>query len=379
MSFWNWLTGRPPFTPPGTVLSPWADSSALSAALLQNLFDLQVDQLPISRATAMSIPAVRRARNVLCGTAAGLPLIAQRVEGPLAPQPAITQQIDPGRPNEVTIAWIIDELIFYGAAYLVIVQRDAASNGGRPSGMRIYPQDQITFDSMGRPVSVDGWTPAMSDWVRIDGLVEGVLVSSRKALRAAADLADAAGRAARNPVPSVELHQTTAAPTLTDEQIEKLKTDWVNARTGKYGGVAFTPLSIQAVMHGQAAEQLLIAGRQESRLEMANIMGVPGWVVEAQQKGSSLTYSNIESRVQELLDFGLAPLLSAIEGRLSMPDILPRGTWARFDTAGAVAGNLKTRSEAYLIAEQAGIMTSAEARATERGITPREGEIEDAD
>ena len=370
MGFWSWLTQ--PWATPQMVSSPWADNDVLTAATLQALFDLDAEMLPMTRTVAMSIPAVARARNTLCGTAAQLQLVAHKLDGVLDPQPSLVSQIDPGRPNSVTLAWIVDELIFNGVAYLVVVTRDAPSNGGRPSGLRVVPQARIGFNPDGSPASFDGHPIPPDDWIRIDGLNEGVLLFGRKALRDAEALANSSAKAARNPVPSVELHQTTTTPTLTAQEIADLKADWIRARDGKNGGVAYTPSSIEAKMHGQAAEQLLIQGRQQSAIDMARIMSVPGWAVDAQQQGSSLTYSNVESRVRELLAFGLQPLLTPIEDRFSMDDLMPHGTWAKFDTSAILAGDLKARAEAYQAAETAGILDQDQARALERGITPKE-------
>ena len=96
-------------------------------------------------------------------------------------------------------------------------------------------------------------------------------------------------------------------------------------------------------------------------------MNVPAWVVDAPIEGNSLTYSNIESRTRELIDYGLAPYLSAIEDRLSLDDVLPRGQWARFDTTLITRGDLKTRAEAYSAAQQAGILTADECKTFETG------------
>ena len=56
-------------------------------------------------------------------------------------------------------------------------------------------------------------------------------------------------------------------------------------------------------------------------------------MVDAVQSGSSLSYSNVESRLHELITFGISPMMDAIAARLSMDDIVPRGTSVNFDTS----------------------------------------------
>jgi hypothetical protein len=44
-----------------------------------------------------------------------------------------------------------------------------------------------------------------------------------------------------------------------------------------------------------------------------------------------MTYSNAQQARQDLILFGARPLLHAIEERLSMDDVLPRGRHTQFD------------------------------------------------
>jgi hypothetical protein len=44
-----------------------------------------------------------------------------------------------------------------------------------------------------------------------------------------------------------------------------------------------------------------------------------------------MTYSNAQQARQDLILFGARPLLHAIEERLSMDDVLPRGRHCQFD------------------------------------------------
>ena len=362
MSFWSWLTGSGARQPAG-VSSPWSSTENWQAIVAADLFGSE--PVPITREVAMRIPAVARSRNVLCAVAMTLPLVAQTADGPRDPQPDICRVIDRYRPYSITIAWIIDQLLFNGVAWLVVQSR---AYDGSIQSARVALPSELKFNPDGWPVAYQNKAYAATDFIQIPCWHEGVLNFGKVAFRQATNLAESAGRAADNPIPSIELHQTNDL-TLTDDKIQKLVDSWRSARRGKNGGVAYTPKMIQTIAHGEAAEQLLIEGRKASDVDMARVMGVPAWVIDAPTSGSTLTYSNIESRTRELLAYGLTPYLTVIEDRLSMDDILPRGVWTSFDTTQALAGDLKTRAEAYQAAEAAGIMTAEQALAQERGTT----------
>jgi hypothetical protein len=52
-------------------------------------------------------------------------------------------------------------------------------------------------------------------------------------------------------------------------------------------------------------------------------MDIPAYLLAIDQSG--MTYANAQQARQDLILFGARPLLHAIEERLSMDDILPRG------------------------------------------------------
>lgn len=351
---------------PVEAASPWSDPSHLETITLAHLHDLDADHLPITRSSAMAIPAVARARNALTAAAGSLPLVAMTDARPhpvpTTPAPWLTKQPELGRPRFTTIAWTVDHLMFYGCAWWVITERDHLD---RPRRFEFAPAHAVGWDN-GSPVTLNGRRVPARDWIRIDAHHEGVLTYGRAALRSALRIESAAARAADNPVPSIELHQTTPQP-LAPEKIDELVTSWAQARRGRNGGVAYTNSAVEVRTHGQAAEQLLISARTQSALDIARVIGVPAWVVDAQTDGSSLTYSNVPSRSRELVDYGLRPYLDAIAARLSMDDILPRGTWCRFDTNHLLQGDLLARAEAAKAAQEAGLLTQAECRALEHG------------
>lgn len=356
--FRSWLTASPQQLPPA---SPWARPDALEQQTLAELFGFA--GRPVDRAQAMTLGPVKRGRKLIAGQLAAFPIVVFRGRERLATQPAFTSQLEAGRPRATTIAWIVDALFFYGRAYLEVKQRDYT---GRPTLFAFVPEWQARTDDTGALIAV-GNRPVGRDWIRIDADDEGFLISAREDVNEALAIKHAARRAAQNPVPSIELHQT-GGPDLTDPQIDKLISRWAAARRGENGGVAYTSPSIETKVQGQPVEQLLITARNQAAIELANHMNLPAWAVDASVSGGSLTYSNVPSRTRELVDYTLQPYMDAIAGRLSMDDILPAGTWCTFDTSRVLQGNFAERMTGYKAAIDAQIYTAEECRLLELGV-----------
>lgn len=352
-----------------SIVSPWQPQpNQLGAVTLTELYEAKsLAGLPLTRTEAMTVPAFARCRHVLSGTVGRLPLEVMRGAAP-APidYPHALSQPERGRPRFTTLSWTADAMLCFGRAWWVVTERYATDN--RPAAFEWVPEWSAQLSMTGELIGhQDGRTFATADVVRIDAPHEGVLTFASRTLRAAVALDRAAGRTANNPVPSIDLHQLPGTPPLTDPEIDATIARWVRSRSGENGAVGFSSSSIEVRALGQSPEQLLIEGRKTAALEVARVCGMPAWVVDVGVEGSSLTYSNVASRSRELIDYGVAPYLEAIAGRLSMDDILPRGVWCRFDTNQLLRDDFAARMAAYKVAVESGVYTIEELRAMERG------------
>lgn len=362
MAFFDWFTRRP-----DGIRSPWAEPDHLAHLTWSELFPgVDPENLPVTRDSAMQIPALAKARNTLVSLAR-FPLYAINAAGAAEKQPWITQQPDPSQPALMTWTWIVDELLFHGRAFLYVLE----DTGGRVTRARVLPQTQIDFNDAGEPIGYRGQRYS-GRWVRIDGMHEGILTTGRQAIRYALALEQAYRRASSNPVPAIDLHQTTPTPKLSKADRDQLLSAWVSARRGANGAVGYTTHNIEARALGMHPEQLLTAGRTAAAVDMARIVGVPAWAVDATLAGSSLTYSNVVDRRRDLIDMSFGLYMAPIEARLSLDDVLPRGTWCRFNADSWTRGDLKARAEAYVAARDAGIYTADDITRAERGL-PVEG------
>lgn len=348
----------------------WVDPAPLTRLTIADLYGLELARLPwITRSTALGIAAVAKGRHVITKIAA-FPLVDMSGHHPTARPAAWLQQPEAGRPSIQTLQWTVDGLLFYGRAWWIVTDRYA---DGMPRRFKLVPEHRAEVDHNGRMVRAYGEPVSPGDVIRIDGPHEGLLNTAQDNLRQAVAIEAAAARAADNPVPSVELHQTNEAE-LSDEEIDNLIDGWAAARRGANGGVAYTSNAVEARVHGAAAEQLLIAGRNTAALNIARAMGLSAWAVDAgwDGTGASMSYQSVPARSRELIEYGLAPYMDAITGRLSMDDVLPAGRWCRFDTSTMTRGTFKERMDGYAAAIAAGIYTAEECRELENGI-PQEG------
>lgn len=311
------------------VASPFRTDDHLEHVVWRDLLGA-VDDLPVTRAEAMSVPAVARARHVLTSTIARTELGAPGA----SVQPSILAQPDPAVPRFVTILWTVDDLIFHGRSVWYVLERLA---DGRPRHARRIDPGRVTVEQRRGPSGllrnvwhIDGVEVADRDVLITDGPHEGILTFGARTVRLAAALERTAARVADNPVPVIELHATTDYP-FTDAEVNALLDAWSSARRGDRGGVAFTSQHVEAKPHGAPAEHLLTAGRNAAAVDAARMVSVPADVVDAAPERASMTYANVESRNRSLIDYGLAAYAAAVESRLSMNDVLPHGTVARFD------------------------------------------------
>ena len=150
----------------------------------------------VSRHDAMTVPSVARARNLICGTVASIPLeYYNKRTGEVIAPPRWISQLSKSQPSFVTINWIVDSLLFYGVAYLLVTERYAED--GRPSSFEWVANTRVTFttDLMGQFVTqyyVDASPVNMNDIVTIQGLDEGVLDRGGRTIQSAIDVERAA-------------------------------------------------------------------------------------------------------------------------------------------------------------------------------------------
>lgn len=334
-----------------------------------------IDSYSVTRETAMQVPSVARARNVICNTLGSIPLELYARDGRQMRNPSWMEQPDLNTPRSVTMAWTIDSLAFFGRAYWQVTNTYAED--GRPSRFQWIDPRRITWETNSsntqiaqyfvdlNPVPMAG----VGSLITFQALDDGVLARGGKTIATAHALENAAYNASQDPVPMGILKNTGFD--LTDDQIISSLNAWKQARKSKSTAYLNSNFEYQTV--GFDSKQMqLVEARSHIASEIARMMNVPAYVVGADQM-SNMTYSNAVDVRKDLVNNTLRGYITAIEDRLNMVDITATGTYVRFDLDDYLREDAKTRTEIVTTLLSNGIIDINEARGME-DLAPRGAE-----
>jgi len=287
----------------------------------------------VDRQAAMSVPAVAACRNLIASTIASIPLeVYSESTGKEVTAPSWIKQPDLRAPRSVSLAWTIDSLIMYGCAYWRVTEVYADDN--RPARFEWIQNTRVStkFDQWstevdyyminGERVPMDG----VGSLITFQAFDQGILMRAGRTIQSALDIERAANIASQTPQPSGYLKNTGAD--LPDAQIQGLLATWKNARqnrstayltsTLEYVPTQFAP---KDMMYNEAAQFLAT--------QICRAMNVPPHMISAETMRSN-TYQNVLDARKEFFAYTLQPYIAAIEDRLSLDDLTPRGQIVRF-------------------------------------------------
>jgi HK97 family phage portal protein len=286
----------------------------------------------IDRASSLEIPSVVRARNLICGTIAAMPLeLYRKSTGEELGKPVWMDQPSPNQPRALTISYTVDSLLFYGWALWKITSRYAED--GRPASFEWVPNSRITplYEGFNNyyiaGYEIDGVQYSNDDVVTFQSLNDGILTTGARVLRGALDLEIASTLAAATPMPSGYIKNTGAD--LDPKEVQGLLAAWKSARqnrstayltsTLEYSPTSFTP---KDMMYNEA--------KQDYATQIARLCNVDAFYLSA-DANNSMTYSNLLDSRKQFVSLTLQPFITAIEDRLSMNDVTAIGNEVRFD------------------------------------------------
>lgn len=325
---------------------------------------------------AMQVPACARARNIIAGTIGTLGVNAyNKITGAKIEGRMILEQPDPSIPTGIVHAWTASDILFHGVAYWQVLEVSAEDN--RPlRARRVEPQRvsynvQYMTNNIIDGFWVDGTQVPMQgvgSLIMFNGMDNGVLVRGGRAIRTALELEKAAERMANEPVPTMVIKNSGVD--LPPEQVTGLLSSWRAARQSRATAYLSGPLDVQAFGF-DASQMQLVEARQFTAAEIARLVGIPAWFLNAES--ASMTYSNSVTERRNLVEFSLRPIMACIEQRLSMDDITPRGQVVRFDLDDYLRGNPQEQVEVIGKMLELGLIDIDEAR-EEMDLAPRGNE-----
>lgn len=312
--------GSPDPHPQQVIASPWS-AGQLSKIAYSDIFG--GTYRPVSRAEAMRVPAIVKGRALIVGTLSRQPL-AKFTRGERVDSDSWMYRSSSPVPPSTRMLWTLDDLIFYGSSLWAV---ERGTRGQLTDAARVPHEwweidDDLQLLVNGKPVDAD-------DVVLIEGPQDGLLEMASDDIRAARAMTRAWASRVDAPVPLTELHATDPNNEPTPDEVDDLVDAWEESR--RKGGTAYTPAAIELRTHGSTPTDLFIEGRNGSRLDFGNFLGLPASLLEGSSSTASLTYSTQEGKRNELVDYSLSFWANPIEARLSMDDVTPRGTRIAFD------------------------------------------------
>lgn len=320
-----------PWSPTHTNLFQWVADDVLGEAAAAAI---------TTRASAMRLPGIARARNLIVTAVMRNPLVAYR--GPvlhaitsedearvqrLDPQPGWTTATTDGSSPELRNGWTADDHLFYG--WSLWRHRLGVDNFPLASDHVAFDEWYVDDDNRlcvhGSPVTNE------REWTLIPGAHEGILTFGADVLRDGRDILALVRDRLENPVPDINLEAQPDSEDMTGDEWRDFVTAYVaNRKVNK--GVGFTNRFVKAVpMPGRKDSDLMVEARNASVVDQARIVGVHAGMLDATAPKASLNYETQTGRNQEFVDLDLYTYLLPIAARLSMPDVTPRGQRVAFD------------------------------------------------
>lgn len=353
-------TSEVPASPAFSTIGPDQIDPALFG--LASWGQYQAPESRVTRREAIQVPAIKRGRDLICGTLGALPLRVldpgnheTTLPGDLVGQPEV------GRARSVTMTRTIEDLLFEAKAYWLIRDFNWA---GYPSSVtrievgNVDEQDGKVWVSLGNETIE---VPA-TRLIKFESPNDPMLDAGARAIRTALSLDLAARNYANEPAPSMYFTPAEGSDPADDDDVADLLDAWGASRRTR--ATAYVPAAVKLNTMGYSPLDLQLSDqRQHAVLEIARLMGI-----DPEDLGvstTSRTYQNAESRRQDLINQTLMAYVAAVQDRLSMPDVTPRGYTVRFNFDAFLLSDMATRFEAYVNGLETGAITHDEMRQLE--------------
>lgn len=259
---------------------------------------------------------------------------------------------DPRVTRNFILSKTAKDLLMYGRAFWAITSRYST---GYPATFQWLPANMVATPDQAGPewfgpsnqLEFNGMPLDAGNVVQFLQSNLGLVYQGRRAVRIALRLDQSAERFATNEIAAGYLQQKGGEPMSGDELGEMAAAWAANRRTNSIG--ALNEFVEFKTFDQDPSKLQLVEARKYAALELARLTDIPGYLLGIDQSG--MTYMNAQQARQDLILFGARPLLHAIEERLSMDDILPRGRHCMFDVDEYVEDFMMDESDRGVVNE----------------------------
>ena len=291
------------------------------------------------RNRAMSVATISRARDLMASVIACMPLKMynemwngdEMEQVNIAPRTWLRQP-DPSVTYNFLMAWTFDDLFFYGRAFWYITAR---TQDGYPTAFTRLPAGSVTTQDQAGPVwfapsnevYFQGNMIDPKDLVQFLSPVQGIIYMSEQTVATALKLEAARYRNAESSIPAGVLKQTGGEP-LSATELADLASAFNAARATNQTAALNEFLSYTETT-ATPDKMLLIDAANYQALECARLTNVPPYLVGVST--GSYSYQSSEQARADLYIFGVKAYADCIAATLSQNNVLPRGTYVKFD------------------------------------------------
>lgn len=331
------------------------------------------------------LPAVSRARRLLCAGAAALPVVVYRDGEPLtAGVPRVARRPDPSITRYEFVYRTIAAMLRGGAFWRLT----GFDREGHPANAQVLPRSMVSVtraedDLLARSYTYDG-QPAqlLGDSPRQAGLEVLAHIPHDLATEDAVDGDSVYDSPAMKLIEAAEqlaalFFEDGAPPTTVlkvpydgdGKDAEELRQQWAESRRRSRIAVAFGGIEPD-FPDATAAELELLGTRRHHVADVARLFGIPAPLLLVELEGSGmLNYTNTSGMFTDLVRATLGPeYLAPIAETWS--DLLPSSMVVGFDLTELLAVDQPSRISMYGEAIASGILTIDEARALEGWPAP---------
>jgi len=299
------------------------------------------------RTRALQVPAFARSRDLIVSLISSLPInqyalqwVGESYEELQIPSEPWMSKPDPNATRQFTIAGTVDDLLFHGRAFWLVTRRYSATN--LPAAFQWLPADEITTPDQTGPrwfgpasqIEFQGVKLNTADVIQFLSPFDGLMYTARTSIDISERLDQAARRFAQNEIAAGYIKIDGGTEPYEPEELQELAAEWSRMRRenaiGALQGASWVEFS------SDPSKLQLVEARQHAMLTIANMVGVPPYLIGA-PSGSSMTYQNAELARRDLWTLGAAPIAHAISETLSQDHVIPRGRFCRLDFTMSVS------------------------------------------